>query len=372
MPGLPGSVAHRDLVLLWSRAAGMCSHPDCKARLVLEATDHDNAVLVGEAAHMVAAAPKGPRGQQKSEFALHSYDNLILLCRHHHAVVDRQTGSHTLEMLRTWKAEHEAWVTAITSAAGDIVPWTAIVQEGEARTDVMDAQAALGPTHRAVRMEALRNSPAPGEWLRAAAVESRLITQLVASTPVDRRRFAVFSMARIPLAVQLGYLLGDRARVWLFRYDRDTQTWAWPAEGKERQVKSSLIGPRLRQTGKDNGRAVVRISLSAAVRSEDVSDVVEGGVDLEIAAPKPSVRWLRSPEQLHELSRAYEEALALIRRQGCRSIHLFYAGPGPGAVAFGRAYNPRMNPPLVLYEYDCSARKRYRPVLELNGVSPHG
>jgi hypothetical protein len=350
----------------------MCSHPDCKARLVLEATDHDNPVLVGEAAHMVAAAPRGPRGARESEFAVHSYDNLILLCRHHHAVIDRQAGTHSVEMLRTWKAEHESWVTAVTSVAGDLVPWTGIVQEDEPRTDVLEAQAALGPGHRLVRLEALRSSPAQNDWLRAAAVESRRITQLLAGTSAESRRFAVFSMGRIPLAVQLGYLLGDRARVWLFRYDRDAQTWAWPADGKGRPGKPSLLGPRLRQTGKRNGRAVVRISLSASIRPEDVAEVVDAEVDLEIAAPKPSVRWLRSPEQLNELSRAYAEALALLRRQSCRSVHLFYAGPGPGAVCFGRAYNPTMNPPLVLYEYGRSAGRRYRPVLELNGVPLRG
>jgi hypothetical protein len=39
----------RDLLLLWARAAGMCSHPDCKRRLVVEGGPGEEATPVGEA-----------------------------------------------------------------------------------------------------------------------------------------------------------------------------------------------------------------------------------------------------------------------------------------------------------------------------------
>jgi hypothetical protein len=64
---------------------------------------------------------------------------------------------------------------------------------------------------------------------------------------------------------------------------------------------------------------------------------------------------------------AYEIALAAIRERRCRRVHLYYAGPAAGAVELGRAYNPRMNPPLQLYEYRQNARRRYEPVLVVNG-----
>ena len=49
-------------------------------------------------------------------------------------------------------------------------------------------------------------------------------------------------------------------------------------------------------------------------------------------------------------------------------MHLYYAGPAAGAIAFGRSYNPRMNPPLDVFEYRRSARPCYEPVLTLNGM----
>lgn len=41
---------------------------------------------------------------------LDSYDNLILLCKTHHKLVDEQTNKFSVERLREIKAAHEQWV----------------------------------------------------------------------------------------------------------------------------------------------------------------------------------------------------------------------------------------------------------------------
>ena len=72
-----------DLVLLWARAAGRCNFPDCKILL------HENNELVGHAAHIIAHAESGPRGNAAPiRYRIDCYDNLILLCAHHHMIVD--------------------------------------------------------------------------------------------------------------------------------------------------------------------------------------------------------------------------------------------------------------------------------------------
>jgi hypothetical protein len=337
----------------------MCSHPDCKERLVLEAGD-DEPVTVGEAAHIVARAGNGPRGDPTwSPYRLHSYDNLILLCASHHRTIDRAQGQYPVEQLRRWKAEHESWVRAATAHIPDPIPWTAIFHEDAARRiDTADAEAALGPGHRVEqRVCLLADLPRSG-WGAAALAQTRAIESLLAATPPERSRFAVFSLARIPLAVHLGYVLGDRARVALHQYDRDRGTWTW-------RDTASQPGLALRESrrGKRNGAASLRVSLSAPVPRDGIAPAE---LDFEIAAPAPSVRWLRSADQLTELSRLYEQALARARERGCRVIHLYYAGPAAGAIAFGRAYNPRMNPALVLYDYRHGAKPCYEPAFSLN------
>src|SRR5438309_925288 len=123
-------VPTKELVFLWARAAGMCSHPDCKRRLVMDPSGDDDRVSIGHAAHIIARSENGPRGIRAA--ALNRYENLILLCPTCHNTIDLQPGIHPPELLQTWKAEHESWIFHVTSPA-QTTPWTAILQDTDGR-----------------------------------------------------------------------------------------------------------------------------------------------------------------------------------------------------------------------------------------------
>lgn len=353
-------VRSRDLILLWTRAAGMCAHPDCKKKLVVRATENDEAASIGEAAHIVARQEGGPRGEiEMTPQELDRYGNLILLCANHHSMVDAQEKTYTVEVLRTWKAEHEAWVEAVTTPERRAdVPWTVILQEEGRAIDGAMVDEALGPGNQMASLIELRSDPVADGWEESARRERRTVALAVSSTLPERRRFAVFSLGRIPLAVQMGYVLGDRARVSLFQYDRDRGSWRWGEEGSGAArwtLRDCEQGPA--------AEAAIRVSLSARVKPEAG---LRFGMEVDICVPEPSVRWLRTQAQLVELARVYGEVLSAVRERGCRRVHLFYAGPAPGAVAFGRAYNPRMNPELVVYEHRHGQSPSYERALVLN------
>lgn len=97
--------------MLWGRAASRCSFPDCRRELVIDSLETDDPSLVGEAAHIVAEQPSGPRGDSPLTFEQrNTYSNLILLCNVHHKLVDDQTTTYPVERLQSMKADHEAWV----------------------------------------------------------------------------------------------------------------------------------------------------------------------------------------------------------------------------------------------------------------------
>lgn len=64
--------------------------------------------MVGEMCHIRAASSNGPRydSTQTGE-ARHGFDNLILLCRNHHAVIDYDVDAYTVERLSAMKQAHE-------------------------------------------------------------------------------------------------------------------------------------------------------------------------------------------------------------------------------------------------------------------------
>jgi len=74
---------------------------------VAPGTPVDAPAVVGQVAHIVARSPDGPRGDPNfSKVELHNESNLILLCAHHHSIVDSQDSTYTVEELRRWKEQH--------------------------------------------------------------------------------------------------------------------------------------------------------------------------------------------------------------------------------------------------------------------------
>jgi hypothetical protein len=105
------SISLKTHKMLWGRAASRCSFPSCRRELVEDATETDDESIVGDIAHIVAEEQNGPRGNSPlTPEQRNKYDNLILLCKIHHKIVDDQPKYHTLNVLQTMKAEHEQWV----------------------------------------------------------------------------------------------------------------------------------------------------------------------------------------------------------------------------------------------------------------------
>ncbi|MFZ2655453.1 MAG: hypothetical protein WAX69_11045 [Victivallales bacterium] len=67
--------------------------------------------MIGDECHIISATEKGPRHDPTSpEDQLDAYENLVLLCRIHHKMVDDQEETYTTDILRQMKSNHEVWV----------------------------------------------------------------------------------------------------------------------------------------------------------------------------------------------------------------------------------------------------------------------
>ncbi len=105
------SISMKDQKMLWGRAAGRCSFPQCRMDLYEDETIADEPTHVGENCHIVSEADDGPRGDPSIPIdQRNSYMNLILLCRNHHKIIDAQESEFSVERLHQIKRDHEAWV----------------------------------------------------------------------------------------------------------------------------------------------------------------------------------------------------------------------------------------------------------------------
>lgn len=96
--------------ILWGRSGSRCAI--CKHELVVDATAVDDESVVGDECHIISSRSNGPRRDSSyPQEKLDTYENLILLCRIHHKMVDDQQETYTVDILRQMKANHEVWVS---------------------------------------------------------------------------------------------------------------------------------------------------------------------------------------------------------------------------------------------------------------------
>ena len=95
--------------LLWGKSGNRCAI--CRVSLSVEKSDSVDETLIGEECHIISKSKQGPRYEEKENFKYDSYENLVLLCRNHHSLIDQQWETYTTELVREVKRKHEKWVS---------------------------------------------------------------------------------------------------------------------------------------------------------------------------------------------------------------------------------------------------------------------
>ena len=94
------------------QARGHCSNPACRRLTHAATSDGHGEINIGEAAHICAAAPGGPRyDDSMTPEERRSPENGIWLCDVHARAVDAKDSKFTIELLRDWKKQtnRDSW-----------------------------------------------------------------------------------------------------------------------------------------------------------------------------------------------------------------------------------------------------------------------
>lgn len=90
--------------VLSARAGHRCSNPDCRRQTTGPKMDESGVINLGEAAHITAAAPNGPRYDPNlSSDERKSIKNAIWLCSVCNKLIDSDTQRYTVALIRDWK-----------------------------------------------------------------------------------------------------------------------------------------------------------------------------------------------------------------------------------------------------------------------------
>ena len=113
-------------------------------------------------------------------------------------------------------------------------------------------------------------------------------------------------------------------------------------------------------------------SFSGRVKPEALPSAIDEQFtiyELTLANMEPNPTYLRQRDDLTRFKDAYQAALRTIAREcgQCDAIHLFPAVPAPVAVFCGRELLPKVDPRLVVYDYD-KRQGGFTPIIEVNQV----
>lgn len=100
------SIKPADAKALWARSGNRCA----MCRNVL--TPEGGLTTLGQMCHIVAQSEDGPRGSAALPMRERDrYNNLILLCRNDHGIIDSDEAEWSVDNLQRLKQSHEYWVT---------------------------------------------------------------------------------------------------------------------------------------------------------------------------------------------------------------------------------------------------------------------
>jgi hypothetical protein len=114
----PVPISNHTRRALWGQSGGVCAR--CRNTVIHDATPLDREALVGEEAHIVSAAPAGPRHGPEPDGGYDGLGNLILLCRVCHRLVDDQPQTYSADGLREMRARHVQWVRSRTGSGSSL------------------------------------------------------------------------------------------------------------------------------------------------------------------------------------------------------------------------------------------------------------
>ena len=168
---------------------------------------------------------------------------------------------------------------------------------------------------------------------------------------VDRSdiTYILGGLAPVPFSFLTGILTDDECAVTLMDWDRHTNQWM-PLELADdgRRFTISGLGAIAAQTD----AVAVAVSVSYAIDTPGVAQKYPGMplVEMTLEDGNPDAHW--SEEKQAALGRQFLETLIALGNIGVRTVHLFLAAPNSVVLRFGRLYDKRNLPAVIVYQYD--------------------
>lgn len=362
--------------MLWAQSGGFCQFDACEISLIEHHVTKQQANLADKA-HIVAFSEGGARSDPTEDRDyINSIDNLMLLCKGCHKLIDDNAALYPRRALEAMKAER---VDLVRSAIQN--------RAGELRTHVLALEAPIGGRTVVIANHEMASAIRPRNMYRAQPLRipindlsalnespafyeaaSQLIQKQIASYTAkggalsDASHISVFAIGPIPLLVQLGAMLPDKIPIQIHHKRNNPATWVWNADGETLRFDLRKV-----RKGTKGSKVVLALSISGAVPVDDLDGSFGADAsiyELHLVGQAPARTAMQKQDDLEAFKHAYATALGWIAEAHGVStpINLLPAVPAAVAVACGLMRHPKAQGPLVVHDLRDGA---YQHVLEV-------
>jgi SMODS-associated and fused to various effectors sensor domain len=351
------------MLKLWVKSGGRCEFPGCNAEVWRDGLTllEDN---FAHMAHIVAASPDGPRGDEELSLQLETdFENLLLLCQKCSKLIDgRNQDKYSVDQLVDYKRRHEDRIQMQTSLGPDkkttVVRFEAPIRERRVPVAIAQAYEALEDRYPEDKGVFLDFSKKQGSgdtafWLEYARDIATEVSHAFRTGNGQERydHLSIFALAPIPVLVYFGNQVGNVVPTELYQKHRDTDDWKWKPE--ETVSNLEYIYKKPDAVAKSSDVALV-LSLSGTIHPDSYANATKGMPVYEITIENPNPAFLSHKSLLKKFKVLYRTVVSQIQavHGSDAKIHLFPAIPAPIAVTCGQQLLPKADPIVLIYDYD--------------------
>lgn len=168
MPGSRDDFSTKDISTLALRVSHLCSNPGCRRTTSGPNYDPHKATIVGEAAHITAASPGGPRFDPSlTQSERGGIGNAIWLCPDCATLIDKDWHRFPTQLLNEWKLQAEAYADMrLISGPPPVAGWSA---SNVVLTNQIDALSVHVSSGLSKELDAAKQIRMEGRWNEARA-----------------------------------------------------------------------------------------------------------------------------------------------------------------------------------------------------------
>jgi len=161
-------------------------------------------------------------------------------------------------------------------------------------------------------------------------------------------------LAPVPLTFLTGVLVDDEAPVVVMDWDRHLERWR-SLDGEDDERRFDIVG--LERIPIDAQRVVLAVSMSYEVDRPGIASKLPDLPIVEMRLPggTPDSHW--SIEKQRALGQQFLNTVIALANRGVTQLHLFLAAQNSVVFQWGRLYDKRNLPAVVVYQY----QKEYTP-----------